>query len=502
MQNNIPSPLFVLEMANNHMGDVQHGVNLIRAFGAVCRKYPFRFAFKLQYRDLDTFVHPDKQGRDDIHYIKRFSETRLSRADFDVLIAEMKAQGFLTMATPFDEASVDLIESQHLDMIKVASCSFGDWPLLERIVKTSQPIIASTAGASLDKIDGVVSFLAHRKKTFAILHCVGEYPTPDAHMNLSQIDFLNARYPETNIGFSTHENPDNTDIVKLAIAKGVTIFEKHVGLATEQYKLNAYSASPKQLDDWLSAAQYAMTICGEGGKRYIENPVEANSLRSLQRGVFAKTHVKKGEALSLENTFFAFPPEPDQYTANDWSKYSQFHATHDIAPHEPITPENTQRHETRQKILSIVQRVNQFLKDSHVVVPGSADLDISHHYGLDRFEEVGLTLITVINRDYCKKLLVSLPGQQHPEQMHKLKEETFHVLYGEVILSLNGEQMTCRPGDVVTVEPGTRHAWVSETGAVIEEISTTHVVNDSYYTDNAIMENLGRKTSLTYWMDA
>lgn len=501
MGNKIPTPLFVLEMANNHMGDVQHGIKLIRAFGEVCRKYPFQFAFKLQYRDLDTFIHPEKKGRDDIKYIKRFSETRLSRDDFDALIAEMREQGFLTMATPFDEASVELIESQDLDMIKVASCSFGDWSLLERIVKTSQPIIASTAGATLETIDSVVSFLTHRQKEFAILHCVGEYPTPDEHMNLSQIDFMNKRYPDARIGFSTHENPDNIDIIKLAIAKGVTIFEKHVGLATAEYNINAYSASPEQLDAWLTAAQYALTLCGEGSARYIENPVEAQSLRSLQRGVFAKTPIKKGEVLTKENTYFAFPPEEGQYTANDWSKYSQFNAAQDVEPNQSISPENTQHTETRQQILSIVQRVNRFLKDSHVVVPGSADLDISHHYGLERFDEVGLTLITVVNRDYCKKLLVTLPGQSHPEQVHKIKEETFHVLYGEVILSLDGKSTVCRPGDVVTVEPGTRHAWKSETGAVIEEISTTHVVNDSYYTDEAIMQNTERKTSLTYWME-
>jgi sialic acid synthase SpsE/quercetin dioxygenase-like cupin family protein len=498
----IPAPLFVLEMANNHMGDIKHGINIIRAFGEVCRKYPFQFAFKLQYRDLDTFIHPEMHNRDDVKYIKRFQETRLSRADFDVLVGEMRIQGFLTMATPFDETSVDLIESQSLEMIKVASCSFGDWPLLERIVSTQQPIIASTAGASLEAIDSVVSFLAHRKKEFALLHCVGEYPTPDEHMNLSQIDFLNMRYPDVRIGFSTHEQPDNVDIIKLAIAKGVTIFEKHVGLETDEYTLNAYSASPQQLDAWLAAAQYAFTVCGDGSARQIENPVEAASLRALQRGVFAKKPIKKGETLTKENTYFAFPPEIGQYTANDWSKYSQFKAIQDIASNQAVSPENTQRTETRQKILDIVQRVNQFLKESHVVVPGSADLDISHHYGLDRFDETGLTLITVVNRDYCKKLLVTLPGQQHPEQLHKLKEETFHVLYGEVKLSLDGIISTCRPGDVVTIEPGTRHAWVSETGAVIEEISTTHILNDSYYTDETIMENRERKTSLTYWMGA
>ena len=80
----IPKNLFVFEMANNHMGDVAHGIELIRAFGAVVKKFPqFNFAFKLQYRDLDTFIHPDLQSRMDIKYIKRFSETRLNQDQFN-----------------------------------------------------------------------------------------------------------------------------------------------------------------------------------------------------------------------------------------------------------------------------------------------------------------------------------------------------------------------------------------------------------------------------------
>jgi quercetin dioxygenase-like cupin family protein len=106
----------------------------------------------------------------------------------------------------------------------------------------------------------------------------------------------------------------------------------------------------------------------------------------------------------------------------------------------------------------------------------------------------------VVNRDYCKKLLVTLPGQEHPEQYHKQKEETFHVLYGEIELVLDGQPRICLPGDVITIEPGTRHAFSSKTGAVIEEISTTHFKDDSYYTDESITKNKQRKTVLTYWM--
>ena len=52
--------LVILELANNHMGKVEHGLKVIRAFGDVIRDFSdFRFAFKFQYRDLDTFIHRD-----------------------------------------------------------------------------------------------------------------------------------------------------------------------------------------------------------------------------------------------------------------------------------------------------------------------------------------------------------------------------------------------------------------------------------------------------------
>lgn len=501
MSSKLPENLFILEMANNHMGNPEHGVKVIRAFGEVCRKYPFAVAFKLQYRDLDTFIHPSMQGRDDIKYIKRFSETRLSRQEFDCLVEAMRAQGFMTMCTPFDEPSVDVIVAQNLDVIKIASCSFNDWPLLERVVMTDKPVILSTAGAKLDDIDRVISFMQHRQKDFAILHCVGEYPTPDENLHLSQIDYLRNRYPGVRIGFSTHENPDNTDIVKLAVAKGASIFEKHVGLPTAQYPINAYSASPEQVDSWLAAAQYAMTLCGKGDARLPENPQETASLRSLRRGVFARRKILKGAVIGQDDIYFAFPPEEGQFTANDWSKYAQFVALSDMEPDAAVSPSNTSLTDTRRQVWDIVSKVRTFLRSSSVVVPGSADLEISHHYGLDRFEEVGLTLVTVVNRDYCKKLLVTLPGQLHPEQYHEQKEETFHVLYGEVELILDGVSNTLRPGDVMTVEPRVRHAFTSQTGSVIEEISTTHFKQDSFYTDPAIMQNKQRKTLLTYWME-
>ena len=500
MTNTIPEPLFVFEMANNHMGSVEHGICIIREFKEVAQDFNFGFAFKLQYRQLDTFIHPDFRNCFDIKHVKRFQETRLSEAEFLTLFDEIKRCGFLAMCTPFDEASVDLIERHGFDIIKIGSCSVADWPLLERIAQANKPIIASTAAVPLEDLDKVVSFFNHRGKELALMHCVAEYPTPESRFQLNQIDLLRGRYPQLRIGHSTHEDPNNVDGVKIAVAKGASLFEKHVGVLTDAWPLNNYSATPAQVAAWLRAAQQAYEMCGVVGQRSVPAQVEVESLHNLRRGVFAKTPIKAGEAISAEQVFMAFPPQAGQFTANDWSKYAHFVALADIPSGAPLLADNTQRSDSREQVYGIVQQVKRMLRDGHVIAPGVAELEISHHYGLERFMEYGLTLINVVNREYCKKLLVMLPGQTHPEQYHKQKEETFVVLHGGMRLWLDDQPRDCQPGDVMTVGRGVRHRFYTEHGVVFEEISSTHYKDDSYYTDPAIMANRQRKTALRYWL--
>ena len=67
----------------------------------------------------------------------------------------------------------------------------------------------------------------------------------------------------------THENPENLALIQLAVAKGACVFEKHVGVPTSNYPLNAYSCSPNQYFKWLEAFSYAMKVCGEVHNAYL-----------------------------------------------------------------------------------------------------------------------------------------------------------------------------------------------------------------------------------------
>ena len=494
-------PLFIFEMANNHMGSIAHGIKIIQEFASLKEGFKFNFAFKLQLRDIDTFIHPDYQSRMDIKYVKRFSETRLSDEEVKTLLSEIKRNGFISVCTGFDEKSIDLMENLNFDIFKIASCSFTDWPLLERVALTNKPIIASTAGSTLDSLDAVVSFFQHREKLLSLMHCVGEYPTKNQNLHLNQIDLFINRYPDVPIGFSTHEDPNAMDPIKIAIAKGAVVFEKHVAVETEDYPKNEYSATPEQVEKWLHSARSAFEMCGIAGKRAPFSNKELSDLRQFQRGVFAARKINKSELITSDMIFYAFPNIENQIVANDMSKYIEYRALRDIQMKEPVLLSDVARTEKREKVYSIVQEVKDILKKGNIVVPGKAALEISHHYGLDGFYEHGITMITVVNREYCKKLIVVLPGQKHPEQFHKKKEETFVVLHGEIELTLDDKHVSCGIGDIVTVKPGMKHAFKSENGAVIEEISSTHYVDDSFYSDPSIMENKQRKTCLSYWMD-
>jgi sialic acid synthase SpsE/mannose-6-phosphate isomerase-like protein (cupin superfamily) len=501
MKKYFEEPLFIFEMANNHMGSLEHGRKMVSEFAVLAKEFNRRFAFKFQFRHIPSFIHPDYKDRMDLKYIKRFKETALSKDDFAILTEDVRKNNFISICTPFDEPSVDIIEELGIEIIKIASCSFTDWPLLERIVKTDKPIIASTAGATLEEIDSVISFLQHRGKQFAIMHCVGEYPTAAGNLQMNQIDLLKHRYPGIPVGFSTHENPEDNDAIKIAVAKGAVIFERHVAVETAEFKKNDYSSTPEQTRRWLAGAELAFAMCGIVNQRSVASVKELADLKQFKRGVFANRKILKGERIDHSNTFFAFPNQDNQALANSMSKYVEYYAKKDIDNLAPVNLDDVDTVNSREKIYNIVQHIKLILEKGNVVVPGRADLEISHHFGIDRFGETGCTIINVINREYCKKLIIVLPGQKHPEQFHKIKEETFVVLYGDFLLELDGVSKECKKGDIVTVDRGVRHIFSSRGGAIIEEISSTHYKDDSYYTDENILKNKNRKTILTYWME-
>jgi sialic acid synthase SpsE len=316
--NDIFDELFVLEMANNHLGDLQRGLKIISNYAQVVRFNNVRAAIKIQLRDVDSFIHQDFRQRDDIRYIKKTIDTRLRQEDYATMVRAIREASCIPMATPFDESSVDFCCELGIPILKIASSDCNDWILIEKMAKTKKPVIVSTGGTSLKDIDDLVTFFDNRHIPLAINHCVSLYPSEDCDIELNQIDFLRSRYPKHIIGLSTHEYHDWTSSMLMAYAKGARTFERHIDIQTEGMTGSPYCSVPEQIDTWFKAFQRAKRMCGAPGtQKRLPPQKEITYLDSLLRGVYAKRDLPVGHVLQDADVYLAIPLQQGQISCRE-----------------------------------------------------------------------------------------------------------------------------------------------------------------------------------------
>ena len=152
-------------------------------------------------------------------------------------------------------------------------------------------------------------------------------------------------------------------------------------------------------------------------------------------------------------------------------------------------------------IKKAVHEVKAMLNEAKIALNSDFVVEYSHHYGIPNFRKTGAVIIECVNREYCKKLIVQLPGQYHPTHFHALKEETFQVLYGTLHADVDGHEHILLPGETLLIQPGVWHSFWSDGGTIFEEVSTTHHNGDSTYRDPTInaMERHERKSIVDHW---
>lgn len=310
--------LFVLELANNHLGKVERGLRIINAYAQVVRFNNVRAAIKLQVRDVENFVHRDFHDRTDVRYIKKTIDTQLSVEEYARMVTTIRQASCIPMATPFDEESVDVCCELGIQILKIASSDLNDWMLIEKIAKAKKPVIVSTGGSSLKDIDDLVRFFDNRHIPLAINHCVSLYPSEDNELEMNQIDFLRSRYPDHVIGFSSHEYHDWKNSMLVAYAKGARTFERHIDIDDDGVKVSPYCSLPDQVDEWFKAYHQARAMCGAPGTdRRLPNPREIQYLDTLVRGVYAKRDLPEGHILADDDVYLAIPLQKGQISCRE-----------------------------------------------------------------------------------------------------------------------------------------------------------------------------------------
>ena len=348
--------LFVLEMANNHWGDLNRGLNIVRQFSEVARANEVKVAIKIQLREVDSFIHRDYRnlgsgrkiaelsGRE--RYVQKTRRTQLNVDEIRVLVRAIEDHGCIPLATTFDERSIDLLVDLGMPAIKLASSDLTDWGLLEHCAATRKPMLVSTGGHNLNEVVEVVDFLKTKDVHVAVNHCVSNYPTEDRDLQLDQIDVLKRKLPGVVVGLSTHEYIDWERSMLISYAKGARTWERHIDIpypkGHEQAKVSPYCSLPHQIDVWFKAFHKAREMCGEvkaEGRKIGKQ--EVDYLTALKRGAYFARDVQKGEVLTAADFCFAIPlhHELNQLTSGEAHK-TIWCAAQDCAKNAPATSNN------------------------------------------------------------------------------------------------------------------------------------------------------------------
>lgn len=479
-------------MANNHQGSVTHAKKIIDEFSDLSKKYNLNAGIKLQFRNLDTFIHNNFKDSD-LKYVKRFNDTKLSKNQFGEIVKYIKKKELLSVSTPFDNESLSLFDDLGVEVLKIASCSVDDWPLLEEASKINRKIIISTAGSTIKHIRKVYKLFKDSGRDFAFLHCIAEYPTPIENSFLARINQLKGEFPDIEIGYSTHESPDQKSVSPFAVAMGATILEKHVGKETDTIKLNDYSCTVDQMEKVIQEIQLFE-------KAFVGVFTKSKALEELKRGVYVNKDLSPDHIIKYEDLYYAMPSQEGYFNVSDIKNIIGKQTINSISKDEPLGKKNI-IDKSQQSILNdIAEDYSKIILKGNITLTHKDEIELSCHYGLDNFREIGALIISKINRSYCKKIIAMLPNQSHPTHYHLQKEECFELLEGDCLLTLNGRDIELQKGLPILINKKVRHSFKTKNGCVIEEVSTTHIKGDSIYEDLTInkLDLQDRKIKLNY----
>jgi len=469
---------YIFEMANNHQKSVAHAKSIIDDFWNLKQKYDINCGIKLQFRNLKTFIHKDYYNSD-LHYVKRFKDTELSKEEFAEIIDYIHSKNIISVATPFDNDSIKTFLDLNVQVLKIASCSNDDWPLLQDVAELDRKIIISTGGATIKHLRKVYSLFKSHNRDFSFLHCVAEYPTPPDKAFLGRISKLKDEFPDIEVGYSSHESPPDKSVIPYAVAMGASIIEKHIGKETDKIKLNKYSCTSDDFGKIFDEISF-LNLCTKGDFEPSE------SLSKLKRGIYAKRDIGVGDRVSEEDFYFAMPVQEYFDDASFIKSISGKKSLTEIKKDSPIK-NSYFKDENKDKALKILEEdFDLLLKKASVTISEKDDIEFSCHYGFDSFRTYGALILSKINRSYCKKIIALLPKQSHPEHHHLQKEECFELLYGDCTLTLNSKEIKLKKGEPILINKFVNHSFKTDNGCVLEEVSTTHIVGDSIYTNPLI----------------
>ena len=287
---------FVAEIGLNHNGSLDLAKGLVieaAKSGVTIVKFQKRFPEKLATREfLDSpFMKCPLFGSTQREVRERLELTLI---EYKELEAYTNSLGILFCASVFDLESLHFIQNLSNPIVKIASHSITNGPLLESIAKTDLPVICSVGGADESEIDAAYEIL--KSSPLVLLHCVSSYPTTDDLIKLDTITYLKEKYGVP-VGFSSHEQ--GIDVSIAATILGACIVERHFTYNRAMVGLDhSISLTPAEFAEMIIRTRRLEKVRGVKKELF---SAELAARNNYHVGLYTIRSMKKGEYIKRED---------------------------------------------------------------------------------------------------------------------------------------------------------------------------------------------------------
>ena len=295
-------PFIIAEMSGNHNHSLERALEIVDAAAE-----SGAHALKLQTYTADTITIDHSEGEfmisdpnslwkgDSLYtlYQKAYTPWEWHEEIFN----RCRDRGLVSFSTPFDESSVDFLESLDVPAYKIASFENAHIPLIRKVAATGKPLIISTGMATLAELDETVRTVRSGGcKDLILLKCTSSYPANPEDSNINTIPHMRELF-DCEIGLSDHTFGIGVSIA--AVALSATVIEKHFTLDRSDGGVDsAFSIEPAELKALVEESKRAWQSLGE--VNYTVTEAEKSSVQ-FRRSIYIVEDVRTGEAFSAKN---------------------------------------------------------------------------------------------------------------------------------------------------------------------------------------------------------
>jgi N-acetylneuraminate synthase/N,N'-diacetyllegionaminate synthase len=259
-------PVFIIAEAGvNHNGSLEMAKQLVdaaRKVGADAVKFQTFKAEKVVSSHAPKAAYQKSTTDPAESQLEMVRRLELSYEAFRELKAYCDQRSIIFMSTPFDEDSVDFLESLDVPVFKVPSGEVINHPFLKYIAQKGKPLIMSTGMSYLSEVDEAVRAVWDTgNELLVLLHCVSNYPADPTDANLRAMQTMATAF-QVPVGYSDHTL--GIEIPLAAVALGACAIEKHFTLDRDlpgpDHRASLEPAELKAMVDGIRKVEQALGI--------------------------------------------------------------------------------------------------------------------------------------------------------------------------------------------------------------------------------------------------